>query len=809
MAMVINSNIMSLNAQNQLTKTNNDLNTAMERLTSGKRINSAADDAAGLAISNRMTSQVRGLDQAVRNANDGISLIQTAEGALEESTNILQRMRELSIQSANGTYSEGNRSTLNAEVKQLVSELDRISETSAFNGQKILDGSLGSVALQVGSEANETISFEIQAMDSKSLGLGSTTSDITGARIDSTGSYNIAEGGVEINGQSLSSISNLGGTGATDTQLQDVLDDINNNIEGVSASAYNTVQADTAGTGVISSTETLRITLGSIDGSADVNYDISNTANMDELVDKINSTTGGTVTASLDDNGRLQLANSTGGTITASFDTDNTDNGGAFNTTADTTLDARTGITSGGDGTQGFTGSIALTSDTGEAITVTAGASGSDADLEALGFRSIQGAGVVVGEELAADNTEQSKVLAANDLKINGVAISAVAEDGTAVDTLAEKVANINAVSDETGVTASIVAEKSFAADVDKAVTTVTGTAAISAANITTIAAYADATHFTVNGVGIDLNGVTDANDLADTINTASPNTGVTASITDDGKITFSSESPITFGGASYDPAHFGGGTGASGTANTATTLGANSGSLNINGVEISNIDLNDLDAAVKDINTQSGNTGVTASIDDNGQLKFEGTSQVTIQAGQTAGQASAMRLGIEFASDSSGDGANDTLVLNPRIKLDSANDQSISVEVTTNGADATGLSNMNSSVGAQATGSAIASLDISTVAGAQKAIGSIDNALDTINQTRGDLGAVNNRLDFTINNLSSISENVSAARSRIEDADFAKESANLSRSQVLQQAGTSMLAQANAAPQQVLSLLQ
>src|SRR5690554_3702936 len=164
MAMVINSNIMSLNAQNQLTKSQNDLNTSMERLASGKRINSAADDAAGLAIANRMTSQVRGLDQAVRNANDGISLIQTAEGALEESTNILQRMRELSIQSANGTYSEGNRSTLNAEVKQLTAELNRISETTSFNGQKILDGSLGKTSLQVGSEANETISFQIQAM---------------------------------------------------------------------------------------------------------------------------------------------------------------------------------------------------------------------------------------------------------------------------------------------------------------------------------------------------------------------------------------------------------------------------------------------------------------------------------------------------------------------------------------------------------------------------------------------------------------------------------------------------------------------
>ena len=165
MSMVINSNIMSLNAQRNLTMSQNEQNTAMERLTSGKRINSAADDAAGLSISNRMTSQINGLNQAVRNANDGSSLIQTAEGALDESTNILQRMRELSVQSANGTYDSGNRSTLNAEVSQLKEELDRISETTSFNGLNILDGTLGKVDLQVGFESNHTITLENGAMD--------------------------------------------------------------------------------------------------------------------------------------------------------------------------------------------------------------------------------------------------------------------------------------------------------------------------------------------------------------------------------------------------------------------------------------------------------------------------------------------------------------------------------------------------------------------------------------------------------------------------------------------------------------------
>jgi len=181
MPLVVNSNISSLNAQRQLLQSGAELDKASERLASGKRINSAADDAVGLAISNRQTSQIRGLDQAVRNANDGISLIQTAEGALEETTNILQRMRELSIQSANGIYSDTDRATLNAEVQQLKEEIDRISETTSFNGQNILDGSLGEVALQVGSEANQTIGVDIQGFSTTSL--GGSGGDIIGSAV--------------------------------------------------------------------------------------------------------------------------------------------------------------------------------------------------------------------------------------------------------------------------------------------------------------------------------------------------------------------------------------------------------------------------------------------------------------------------------------------------------------------------------------------------------------------------------------------------------------------------------------------------
>ena len=157
MPQVINTNIMSLNSQRNLNSSQNALQTSLQRLSSGLRINSAKDDAAGLAISERFTSQIRGLDQAVRNANDGISLAQTAEGALAESGNILQRIRELSVQSANATNSASDRQALQSEVSQLVSELDRIASSTEFNGQKLLDGTFGTAIFQVGANANQTI----------------------------------------------------------------------------------------------------------------------------------------------------------------------------------------------------------------------------------------------------------------------------------------------------------------------------------------------------------------------------------------------------------------------------------------------------------------------------------------------------------------------------------------------------------------------------------------------------------------------------------------------------------------------------
>lgn len=184
MSLVINTNVNSLTAQRNLSKSQMSLSTAMERLSSGLRINSAADDAAGMAISSRMTTQINGLDQASRNANDGISLAQTAEGALTELTSNLQRIRELAVQAANSTNSASDRATLDQEVQQRLQEVDRIASTTSFNGQKVLDGSFGTATFQVGANVGETIGIGLStSMRTSAVG---KTADY----VNSTTSYN-------------------------------------------------------------------------------------------------------------------------------------------------------------------------------------------------------------------------------------------------------------------------------------------------------------------------------------------------------------------------------------------------------------------------------------------------------------------------------------------------------------------------------------------------------------------------------------------------------------------------------------------
>ncbi len=214
MAAIINTNVISLNAQRNLNSSQNALATTLQRLSSGLRINSAKDDAAGLAISERMTSQIRGLNQAARNANDGISMSQTAEGALGEIGNNLQRIRELAVQSRNASNSTSDRAALNNEVQQAIAEIDRVASTTAFNGIKLLDGTFNNQSFQVGANVGETIDIT-SLVNAQSSAMGSTTSTTANvAGVAATAFTAITAGDLTINGTSVGAVA-AGGNAIT------------------------------------------------------------------------------------------------------------------------------------------------------------------------------------------------------------------------------------------------------------------------------------------------------------------------------------------------------------------------------------------------------------------------------------------------------------------------------------------------------------------------------------------------------------------------------------------------------------------
>ncbi|TCZ81453.1 flagellin [Lysobacter sp. N42] len=221
---VINTNVMSLNAQRNLQTSSSQLATSLQRLSSGLRINSAKDDAAGLAISTRFTTQIRGLDQAARNANDGISLAQTAEGAMGEITNNLQRIRELAVQSRNATNSATDRAALNAEAQQLKDEINRVASQTSFNGVKLLDGSFTNQSFQVGANQGETISVS-GIVNANSNALGSySRATVTGAA--ATAFTAVTAGDLTINGTSVGAIAAAASATERAGQVRDAVNSV-------------------------------------------------------------------------------------------------------------------------------------------------------------------------------------------------------------------------------------------------------------------------------------------------------------------------------------------------------------------------------------------------------------------------------------------------------------------------------------------------------------------------------------------------------------------------------------------------------
>jgi flagellin len=319
MALTVNTNVSSLNAQRNLTKSGEGLATSMERLSSGMRINSAKDDAAGLQISNRLTSQINGLAVAQRNANDGISMAQTAEGAMSESTSILQRMRELALQSANGSNSPEDREALQKEVSALQVELTRIADTTSFGGQQLLDGSYGSKTFQVGANANETINVSLSSVAAEKIGANQTNLQ-SATTVDGFGQVNetgtgtlaastIAYGNLAISGREDSTVAIPAGASAE--EAADLINQVTG-ATGVSAQARTEARLDITGTQTTAG-ESVSFELN----GEKVSFVATGTATGDEqaMAEAINSRTDEHGVTATIDNGVLSVSDNSGADI--------------------------------------------------------------------------------------------------------------------------------------------------------------------------------------------------------------------------------------------------------------------------------------------------------------------------------------------------------------------------------------------------------------------------------------------------------------------------------------------------------------
>jgi flagellin len=731
--MSINTNIPSLNAQRNLSKSSGMLQNSLQRLSSGLRINSAKDDAAGLAISNRMGSQIRGLNQAVRNANDGISLAQTAEGALQETTNILQRIRELSIQSANDTNSASDRASLQAEVNQLQQELTRIAETTTFNGKKLLEGSFSAGQFQVGAEANQTISFSIDS--AKGTDLGSNTLETTNA------------------------------TGIEAATAQEFF-------TTSGADAGNTGSAAGSGAsvnGLLAETLTVKDATGTVVGTAAISAnDELNVA--DGVMDDLNALTG----VSASGRNKVVLSNFANNDTTGNLTVNGTSlalSGGAwsYDEVADAINSDSTNFGDKGVYAVSKGDSVEIYNSTGADITVLA----SDTDsLLALDVTGLDGNTSAIDTSGAGVEVSAAGVL---DISMaQGYTIETSVNDQLLTDVGAETAVTTTRVGYTDGTDGNAVGAQNL---------TIVGP---EGANANTISIAENAT----------------AAGIATAVNAETANTGVTATALTTATISsLSADGTVSF-----------------------NLFGTNSTAVNVSATVTSS----DLSSLAKAINDVSGQTGITAELSgSNNEITLTQSAgedikitnfdhSAAVDAHDTSNPdgsvVSIQVTGNEGSAVSLYDGGTktdlDSTVVGGKVTFSATGDFNVTSDAAKTNAGGSIFSGAANSANTS-TQSSVANIDISTVEGAADAITTIDGALAQVDAIRGGLGAIQNRFETTISNLESVSENLEAARSRILDADFAAETAAMTKAQIMQQAGTAMLAQANQLPQTVLSLLQ
>jgi flagellin len=389
MAMVINTNTMSLNAQRNLTSSASSLATSLQRLSSGLRINSAKDDAAGLAISERFTTQIRGLTQAARNANDGISLAQTAEGAMNEITNNLQRIRELSVQSANATNSASDRAALDQEVQQRLQEIERIATQTTFNGQKILDGTFGAAQFQVGANVGDTISINLsQGVKSNQLGqiaTGTSSVEVTTANLTGSGTIQVGSGAAKTIGLAAA------GTAAGQTVGSAYAKAAAVNaasVPGLTATATNNIELTAAATTGTAAGDLYSLRINGQDIFASYDQAASGVLTAQQITDGINGQTSNTGVSATLVGGTLRLSAADGRDIAIGQTLGGAAAGG---------LSAGTGGSTTSNGVTFRDGTIGTVAEATNGSTVAAAVNGGTISLSATENIIVTGDGAIMG----------------------------------------------------------------------------------------------------------------------------------------------------------------------------------------------------------------------------------------------------------------------------------------------------------------------------------------------------------------------------------------------------------------------------
>jgi len=777
----INTNISSLNAQRNLNTSESALATSLQRLSSGLRINSAKDDAAGMAISSRMTSQINGNNQATRNANDGISLAQTAEGDLAQMGTNLQRMRDLAVQSANATNSASDRAALQAEVASLAAEIDRVAQNSSFNGVKLLDGSFTAQNFHVGagSTANDNISISsiASARTTQLGGAGATTSaTTTGTAV--TGA--LTAGALTLNGFQVGASA----SGAAPGQSTDSAFSVAAAVNAVSASSGVTATANAATvTGAASTVFTAiaanafsinGINVGAVAAGGTA---AGQGANLAAAINLVATQTG--VTASADaTSGAVTMTAADGRDIHIGLNATATNPTTAAATKA--TFLTQTGFLTANVGTQAsaltagtaITGSTASSTLTGASGSIAAGTfavngasvgaiSWGAASALALGSASGVATPVVAGAAAAASGATTT-VLAAGTLAF---------EEAGAVGTYI----NVGAITLTAGNTAKQNGD-AIALAINTALTAANGTAAADANGLVTITVAALKNIKLIMG-GTAADATTAAADKA----TLVTQTGFTAAQlgtkASGGAKGQASAIAVAMNTALASAT---GGAAVNGTvAVTSITAGVGASTYTITPGSSASVIVTQLGAAT-DAAAAATNQGTLSSV-------ATGLGLSTAQIGMQAGAA------LEVENHGT-------------VSLNSNNAAGI---VLGGGNPAlAGFTAGTTAATTVSTVSAISAVDVSTAAGATSALSAIDGAIATINSSRASLGAYQNRFASVVTSLQTTSENLTASRSRIMDTDFAAETSQLTRNQILQQAGTAMLAQANQLPQNVLTLL-